>query len=299
MSPSARAAYDEAAVARALAALSIEEIVDAAAARGAPWLARRFVEMLARIPSGRLGATLARFDARIAVVGIGAAAREVMSAFGATVDVRGGLPASGSVLVVTNHPGAYDSLATMAALGRDDVALVAADRAFLRAMPHLSGHLVFVADSRTRGSAVGRAAGLRSALAWLGAGHALVHYGAGAIEPDTAFTKPGDEVLGAWSAGTGLLALRAAALGAAVVPALVWGVHSRRAKSLPLMRWAERRGVTTIAPLVQATMPGFRDVSACVRFGTPIAAGELLRAPTHVARTAQLRAAVAALVAPR
>jgi hypothetical protein len=260
-------AYDEAAVARELAALSIAEIVDAAAARGAPEVVRRVAEWVARVPSVRLGRTLARFDARIGVAGIGTAAREVMVAFGATVEVVGSVPADGGVLVVTNHPGAYDSLAMMAAVGRDDVALLASERPFLRAMPHLCDHLVFVTDSRTRGSALGRAAGLRSALAWLRAGKVLVHYGAGAIEPDASFTKVGEEVLGVWSRGTGVLARRAVELGAAVVPAFVRGVHSRRAKALPLVRWAERRGVTTIAPLVQATMPGFGDVRVRVRFG--------------------------------
>ena len=92
-----------------------------------------------------------------------------------------------------------------------------------------------------------------------------------------------------------MLAAHAAKRGAAVVPALVSGVHSRRAKALPLVRWAERRGVTTIAPLIQATVPGFRDVRVGVRFGAPIDRVALLAAPTHAARTALLRAAVADL----
>ena len=92
-----------------------------------------------------------------------------------------------------------------------------------------------------------------------------------------------------------MLAAYAAKRGAAIVPALVSGVHSRRAKALPVVRWAERRGVTTIAPLIQATVPGFRDVRVGVRFGAPIDRGALLAATTHAARTALLRAAVADL----
>jgi hypothetical protein len=162
-------------------------------------------------------------------------------------------------------------------------------------MPRLCGHLVFVADSRTEGSAFARAAGLRHALAWLGAGGVLVQYGAGAIEPDARFAKHGDDVLGEWAAGTSVLALRAANLGAAIVPALVSGVHSRRAKALPLVRWAERRGITTLAPLIQATLPGFRDVRVSVRFGAPVDPQLLAAATTHAERTASLRSAVAAL----
>jgi len=286
---------DEAAVARELAALSVSEIVDAAGARGAPWIARRLVSMLAAFPSDRLGRSLARFDAQVARVGPGAAALGLLRRFGATVDVEGAVPATGTVLVVTNHPGAYDSIAMLATVARDDVALVAAERSFLAAMPRFREHLVFVAEPGAKESVAGRSAGLRRALTWLDAGHVLVQYGAGAIEPDARFARAGDDVLGEWSTGTGMLAAYAAKRGAAVVPALVSGVHSRRAKALPLVRWAERRGVSTIASLIQATVPGFRDVRVGVRFGAPIDRGALLAAPTHAARTALLRAAVADL----
>jgi hypothetical protein len=290
---------DEAAIALELAALSVAEIVAAAGARAAPAVVRRVVEALAGVPSRRLGKALARFDSDVAAHGLSVAAMAVMRAFGARVEVEGRVPPSGAVLVITNHPGAYDSLALMAALARDDVALLASDRAFLRAMPHVSEHLVFVGESRTMGSAsAARAAGLRAALAWLGAGHVLVQYGAGAIEPDARFAKDGDDVLGTWSNGTGVLAAQAVARGASIVPAFVSGVHSARAKRLPPVRWGERRGITTIAPLLQATLPGFRDVHVTVRIGAVLdgaALAALAAETTHAGRTASLRAAVAAL----
>jgi hypothetical protein len=162
-------------------------------------------------------------------------------------------------------------------------------------MPRFREHLVFVTDSRVKEGVAGRTAGLRRALAWLESGRVLVQYGAGAIEPDVRFTRRGDDVLGEWSSGTGLLAAYAAKRGAVVVPALVSGVHSRRAKALPLVGWAERRGVTTIAPLIQATMPGFRDVRVRVRFGSPVDREALLATKNHRERTALLREAVAGL----
>ena len=299
----ARASASELAIARRLEELSVAEIVAAAGAKGAPALVRHAVELAARVPSRRLGRTLARFDTRIGEVGLGAAAREVLRTFGAVVDVSGSVPRTGGVLVITNHPGAYDALATLASLGRDDVALVAAERDFLRAMPCLTEHLVFVADAQAdvRGGAptLARAMGLRRALAWLEAGHALVQFGAGAIEPDSRFTDEGEDVLGVWSEGTSVLAMRALANSAVVVPALVSGVHSRRAKRLPIVRWAERRGITTVAPLVQATMPGFRDVAVMVRFGEPVDREALVRLGSHAARTALLRSLVAALAEVR
>lgn len=280
-------------VAATLERLSVLEIVDAAALGGAPRVVRAAVELAARVPSRRLGRVLARFDADVGELGLSSAARRVMLALGARVEVEGELPARdrGAALVVTNHPGAYDALATMATLGRDDVALVAAERPFLRAMPHVTQHLIFVADDR----ATARAAGLRRAVDWLREGHVLVQYGAGAIEPDARFVARGGEVLGAWHGGTGLLAARASQMGALVVPVFVEGVHSPRAKMLPFVRLAERRGITTIAPLVQATMPGFRDVVVRVRYGAPLAASALASAAGPEERTAIVREAVRAL----
>jgi 1-acyl-sn-glycerol-3-phosphate acyltransferase len=286
----------EARVARALAALSTSEIAAAVGAGGAPAAMRALVELVARVPSRRLGRSLARFDASIAERGLAAAARSALASFGVRLEVEGGAPEHGAALLVTNHPGAYDALAMMASTGRDDVALVAADRAFLRAMPGLSEHLVFVADAEA--GAAARMLGLRRALAWLASGRALVQYGAGAIEPDARFTRPGEDVLGAWAEGTSVLAARAARLGAPIVPVFISGVHSARAKRLPFVRWAERRGITTVAPLVQATLPGFRDVVITVRFGAPIAHEALFAARSRGARTSLVRAAVAAL-APR
>ena len=112
-----------------LAELSASEIADAVGVRGG--LRRALVTAVARVPSRRLGRTLARFDERIAEDGLARAARATLRKLGARVDVSGAPPERGGVLVVTNHPGAYDALAVMASLGRDDVAFLAADRAFL------------------------------------------------------------------------------------------------------------------------------------------------------------------------
>ena len=281
-----------------IARLSVLEIQDALGLGSGSPLLRACVGALARRPSERLGEALAWFDARIASAGVALAARELLASLGARVDVAGSPPA-GPALVVTNHPGAYDALALMVAVGRDDVGFVAADRTFLRAMPSLSEHLVLVVDLAREAPDHGarvheRARGLRQALRWLERGGVLVQFGAGAIEPDARFVSPGAPLLGAWATGTGVLAKLAIQVGAAVVPAFTAGVHSPRAKRLPFVRWAERRGVTTIAPLVQATVPGFRDVEVSVILGAPVHA-DVLRGAGAVAGTEIIRERVAAL----
>ena len=117
---------------------------------------------------------------------------------------------------------------------------------------------------------MGRAIGLRRALAHLAGGGAVLHFGAGRIEPDPAFLDPAIEPLAPWQSGTGALVRGAARCAGFLVPAVVAGVHSPRAKRLFVTRVAERHGLTTLAPLLQVALRRYRDVDAVVRFGETI-----------------------------
>src|SRR5262249_54109991 len=106
-----------------IARLSALEIVDAVG-RGnglSTRVLRRLASAFARGPSQRLGRALATFDNDARAFGIPVAARGTLAELGASLDVEGATPKSGGVLVVANHPGAYDALALMAALERDDL----------------------------------------------------------------------------------------------------------------------------------------------------------------------------------
>jgi hypothetical protein len=208
-----------------------------------------------------LGRVLERFDRRIGEAGLALAAAETLTELGARVRATGEVPKRGALLVCANHPGAYDALALLACMHRNDVAVIAHDRGFLRMLPALEPHLVFVPEHEGHG----RTTGLRQALRHLRAGGALLHFPAGAIEPDPAFPTRG-ELLGAWQSGTGMLMRSLARANGHVHAAIVSGVHSPRAKSLLMTRVAERFGITTLAPLLQVAVPAFHDVCARVTF---------------------------------
>jgi hypothetical protein len=282
---------------RRLARTSADEIVAALGLSRAPALLRGALRRAFSAISTPLGRVLAHFDANIEQTGMTHAAETALAQLGARVARTGeSPPPRGATLVVANHPGAYDALALIATLGRDDVAILAADRVFLRSMPALSRHLVFVPDPPAPPMA--RARGLLRAVRHLTGGGALLHFGAGRIEPDPAFPiEPGVDALGAWPGGTGALVRGAALADGLVVAAIVEGVHSRRAKRLAITRLAERNGLTTLAPLLQVALRPFRDVEATVHLGRAVPARRLAAAGNDAAVTEKVRSLASDLLA--
>lgn len=273
-------------LAKELATLSALEMVRALGVGGAPALVQKVVALPLIAASRTLGRTLADLDQAVGVLGLALAATQALQQFGVELSVAGACPARGAALVLANHPGAYDALALMSASGRNDLMILAADRSFLRALPRLSGHLVFVSRDP-----VERAQALKCAISQLRRGAAVLHFPAGEIEPDAEFEPGGADLLRTWQPGVSALARACARADGLVVVAGVRGVHSARAKRLALTRLAERRGITTLAPLAQMVL-GFRDVRARVVFGEPQRAERLVAGSGFERAQAELRSAL-------
>ncbi len=178
--------------------------------------------------------------------GLPKAAERALGRFGVALSVTGSDVSQGPRLVLANHPGAYDALALMSAIGRTDLLILAADRSFLRALPRLSKHLVFVGQSPGE-----RAGALKRAVSCLKSGGAVLHFPAGEIEPDADFEPDSAQLLKPWRAGVSALVRACARVKGRVVLSGVRGVHSPRAKRWLVNRWAERRGISTLSPLLQ------------------------------------------------
>jgi hypothetical protein len=247
-------------LARQLARISAREMVLALGLRSGPRLIRRGLALPFYVASRGLGQTLAMLDREIASDGLPEAAATALLRFGVALRVSGEQAgAAGPCLVLANHPGAYDALALMRAVGRRDLLILAADREFLRALSALSAHLVFVGEAPSE-----RARALKRSLVWLRRGGALLHFPAGKIEPDADFALPGASLLEPWQPGVSTLVKACERVAGRVLVAGVRGVHSPRAKRLLLNRLAEERGVTTLSLLLQL-VGRLRDVNARVR----------------------------------
>lgn len=94
------------------------------------------------------------------------------------------VPPKGPLLVVSNHPGAYDALIITAHLQRPDLHIMASDIPFLRSLQKLRERIFFIPMNKK--DAVNRMAGMLAAIRHLKSGGAVLLMGSGSIEPDPA-----------------------------------------------------------------------------------------------------------------
>ncbi len=113
---------------------------------------RRHLELLFRHPARAFARQMLAFDSEVDRRGLREAARGLVRVHAPGLRVRGAerLPLSGPLLILSNHPGMADTLALFASIPRDDLAILAADRPFLRALAALSRSLIAVPEDRSQ-----------------------------------------------------------------------------------------------------------------------------------------------------
>jgi len=84
------------------------------------------------------------------------------------------VPKEGPLLIISNHPGTYDSIAISAALPRNDLKIIAGGYPFLRQLPAASQHLIFVSSDIQE-----RMTSLRNAIRHLQQGSSLLIFPSG------------------------------------------------------------------------------------------------------------------------
>lgn len=136
------------------------------------------------------------FDEQVSRHGLQEGSRRTLPAFLKTLHIEGqeNIPASGPLLILANHPGMADTLALFAALPRPDLRVIGNDRLFLRALPAVSNHLIFVPEQKQ-----GRMQVLRAMVNQLRCGTAILTFPAGQIEPDPVVIPGAVGSLETWS----------------------------------------------------------------------------------------------------
>jgi 1-acyl-sn-glycerol-3-phosphate acyltransferase len=260
---------------------------------------RRDLASLSGLQKSRLGRTLlqtvlsrqlrlfadnmATFNLELITLGLAEAATALCGRYGGRVVAEGleHVPRSGPLLLVSNHPGMFDTLGIYATLPRPDIRALARPQPLLGLMTSLAPNLLMLPDE-----GAGRAGGLRQVLQLLRADGALLIYPAGHLEPEPmllghhGLKDDPIEPLIPWSSGVGTLVKLAARQGIPlqVVPVALAGVLSTQTWRWfsPLLKLRKTlRGREDLTAVLQVAFPGWGPTTVRVRYGAPIEASAL------------------------
>ncbi len=253
-----------------------EEILVAAGVSRAGLL-QRLLSPLLWFPAHRAARLAAEFDRRVALEGLTAAMRWLLPTFVDSTRVYGleHVPASGPLVIASNHPGSYDVLAIGTHLGRDDFRIPVSDVPVLRCLRGTAPYCIYTHlgdDSHARISAA------RESIRHLRSGGALLVYAAGKVEPDPAVSPGAKEALQEWS-GSLALFLRHVPEASLVVTIVsdVLAPSSLRSPVTLLRREPKRKQFLAEAVQIgQQVLFGRRfSLSPEVRFGLPLTSADL------------------------
>lgn len=149
------------------------------------------------LPAQRFARLGAEFDQRIDKDGATAALRWLLPRFASQVTVRGAanIPADGPLLVVSNHPGAFDGVVIGAQLQRDDFKIIISDVPFTRGMKAATRHMIFSTGNNMQE----RMSAVRQSLRHLQSGGTVMLFPTGLVDPDPSFMPGAADALSGWS----------------------------------------------------------------------------------------------------
>ena len=162
-------------------------------------------QKLLMIPASKFAEFMRSADLKVGMKSMWEAARDLLHRYSGGCEVDGGLhlPKEGPLLVISNHPGATDSLAALALLERPDVHMVANARPTLEVLPNTSEHMVYL-DKKTPD----RMMSLRNMIHLLEDGQAVIILPRGNIEPEPSLYPGALESLKHWSESLGIFLSR-------------------------------------------------------------------------------------------
>ena len=137
-------------------------------------------------------------DRAVATGGLAAGARWVLPRFVKSYESRGAenIPASGPLLIASNHPASIDSIVISAHVNRSDYKAIIGDIPFFEHLAHVRQNAIFAPDP---GETMGRMQVVRESIRHLKSGGSLLIFPRGEIEPDPEFMLHPDEEFQHWS----------------------------------------------------------------------------------------------------
>ena len=218
----------------------------------------------------------ARIDTRIAEKGMPSAAQQLLARFVDDVRVVGkeGIPSEGPLLIASNHPGAYDSIAIVANLPRQDIKVIVSDIPFLQNLPAANRHMIY-----TPAGVSARMGAVRALIRHLRDGGTALIFPSGKVDPDPDLL-PGAEKSLETSSSSLELAIKTVPETRMLV-SIVSGVLAPSCLHNPLTRlinepWRQQKLAEVIQVMQQISFGRKFDLQPRISFGEPMTAAELI-----------------------
>lgn len=240
-------------------------------------LPRKLLGRLFYLPTSRFTRMFAAADEAVDSGGLPAACKVLIDSLAVSVHASGVeyLSSEGPLMILSNHPGAYDSVAIGSLVPRTDFRIIVYEIPFYRALPRIGPRLIYAPTETT-----GRMVALRTAIDHLLKGGSLLQFGAGTIEPDPAVQAGAVEYLARWSASAEIMLRKAPET--RVVLAVASGVLQKRFFTHPLIRLrrqpvAKRRLAEFLQVLQQLASPKSVKAEMRLSFAPPVSGHELIQ----------------------
>jgi 1-acyl-sn-glycerol-3-phosphate acyltransferase len=248
------------------------------------WLLRNALQLFMARQLRQFSENLADFNQRLDTHGLAHAAVDICLRYNGQVAANGVhlIPEAGPLLLVSNHPGMFDTLAIYATLPRPDIKALARPQPLLGLMEALAPNLLLLPDEGP-----GRSGSLREVLRVLREGTPLLIFPAGHLEPEPVLlgqhgpgTQFPTEPFQPWSAGIGTMVRMAARQGIPlrVVPTSIVGALSTSTWRWfgPLIRRRpDLRTREDLVAVLQVAFPSLGPTTIRVTYGQPIDAAAL------------------------
>ena len=157
---------------------------------------RRFVNIAFWLPINRFSKLGSYFDQMVYQHGFSKAVDISLKLLLEDIETLGEIkaPASGPLLVVSNHPGTYDALCLASKLPRDDIKIVSSNIPFLKQMKNVNDHFLFSSiDSYVRMLVI------RNAIRHLEKGGAVIIFPSAHMDPEPSCMAGAMQALDEWS----------------------------------------------------------------------------------------------------